>query len=94
MQNVIGFVALFVAALVVLAQCDGSETSESAAYGDTYRLISAKGNTEREVARGLSKRECESRKEDLKTTAGTLGLHNEALGIGSITCLPESVFQN
>ena len=59
---------------------------------ETYRLIHAVGNDEREVARGLSKSECEARKEEYKAVAGQLGTYNEATGNGSITCLPESFF--
>lgn len=64
----------------------------SAAHAETYRLIHAIGNTEREVARGLSKGECTIRKRELIATAEALGTHNEKLGVGSITCLPESIF--
>ena len=64
----------------------------SAAHAETYRLIHAIGNTEREVARGLSKGECTIRERELIATAEALGTHNEKLGVGSITCLPESIF--
>jgi len=77
----------FVAAVI----CSALLTPASAA--ETYRLIHANGNAEREVARGLSKYECEAKKRELKTVAEALGTYNEALGIGSITCLPESLFQ-
>lgn len=66
----------------------------SVANAETYRLIHALGNSEREVARGLSKGECTVRKRELIATAEALGTHNEKLGIGSITCLPESVFDD
>lgn len=64
----------------------------TAAHAETYRLIQAIQNTEREAARGLSKAECESRKAELKVIAEKLGTYSEALGKGSITCLPESFF--
>lgn len=62
------------------------------AHAETYRLIQAVGNVEQESARGLSKSECEARKKELKIVAEALRTYNERLGIGSITCLPESIF--
>ena len=59
---------------------------------ETYRLIHAIGNAENEVARDLTRSECERRRDDLKVTATALGTYNEATGYGSITCLPESFF--
>lgn len=64
----------------------------SAAQAETYRLVHAIGNAEKVVAKGLSKPECETRKRELKTVAEKMGTYNERLGIGSITCLPESLF--
>lgn len=64
------------------------------AYAETYRLIHAVGNDESEVARDLSKAECETRKKDLKGVAEALGIHSERLGIGSVVCLPESFFDD
>lgn len=61
---------------------------------DKYRLVHAIGNNETIVARGLSKQDCETRKEDNITVAEALGIHSERLGIGSITCLPESLFES
>lgn len=58
---------------------------------ETYRLVQTRGNEEYESARGLSKRDCEARRDKLKTIATALGTYNEALGVGSITCLPESI---
>lgn len=67
----------------------------SAAHAaETYRLIHAIGKDENESARGLSKTECEMRKQDLKRTAEALGTYNERTGTGSITCLPESLFED
>ncbi len=66
--------------------------SQSAKKTETYRLIHALGNSENEAARGLSKTECERRKQDLKVVSTSLGTYNEATGYGSITCLPESSF--
>ena len=59
---------------------------------ETYRLVHAIGNTERVVARGLSRSDCQIRRDQLKATATALGTYNEATGHGSITCLPESIF--
>lgn len=61
---------------------------------ETYRLIHAIGNQEREVARNLTKSECEAMKGDRKAMAEALGIHSEKLGLGSITCLPESIFDD
>ncbi len=66
----------------------------TSASAETYRLIHAIGNTEREVARDLSKDECRVRKQELIEVAEALGIHNERLGIGSITCLPESLLSD
>lgn len=69
--------------------------SMPAAYADeTYRLIHAVGNTENVSAKGLSKQECEKRKAELKVVASALGTYNEATGYGSITCLPDSMFDD
>jgi len=59
---------------------------------ETYRLTHALGNDEREIARDLSKAECEARKKEYKAVATQMGTYNEAAGKGSITCLPESYF--
>lgn len=61
---------------------------------ETYRLIHAVGAVEHEVARDLSRSDCEALKTDRKEIAIALGTHSEQFGIGSITCLPESVFDN
>ncbi len=66
----------------------------SGVHAETYRLIHAIGNEEHEAARGLSKSECEARKAELKSVATALGTYNESTGYGSITCLPESVFED
>ena len=66
----------------------------SPAMAETYRLIHATGNEERQVAKDLSKPECEKRKRELTSTAEALGIHSERLGRGSITCLPESIFED
>lgn len=55
---------------------------------ETYRLIHAIGNMERESARNLTKAECEKRRDELKEVAQRLGTP------GSITCLPEWVFND
>lgn len=66
--------------------------SVAPASAETFQLIHARGNDETEAVRGLSRAECERRRDELKAVATQLGTYNEALGIGSITCLPESVF--
>lgn len=62
------------------------------AQAETYRLIHAIGNDETEAARGLSKRECEIRRDELKAVGEILGTYDARSGHGSITCLPESFF--
>ncbi len=69
-----------------------SPVSTGSSKPETYRLIQALGNSEKEAARGLSKAECEDRKKELKAVGSALGTYNEAIGYGSITCLPESTF--
>lgn len=61
---------------------------------EAYRLVHAIGNDESIVAEGLSKYDCEARKKDNIAVAEALGIHSERLGIGSITCLPESLFDD
>jgi hypothetical protein len=73
----------------------GAVIGTSAAHAETdetYRLVHAIGNDEHFVDTGLSKAECEVRKREYKAVAEALGTHNESLGFGSITCLPESLF--
>ena len=64
----------------------------STVSAETYRLVHALGNKERFVAKGLSKAECAARKREHIKVAEALGIHSERMGIGSITCLPESLF--
>lgn len=71
---------------------DASSTQGSGVSTETYRLIHAIGSDEKEAARGLSKRGCDSQKVELKAVAEALGTYNEKTGFGSITCLPESTF--
>jgi hypothetical protein len=66
----------------------------SAFAAETYRLVHAIGNTERVTARNLTKAECEARKRELMTVAEALGTYNPRTGYGSITCLPESLFND
>lgn len=66
----------------------------SAASAETYRLVHAIGTTENVSAKGLDKEECEIRKKELKIVATALGTYNEATGYGSITCLPDSLFDD
>ena len=66
----------------------------STAHAETYRLVHAIGNTEREIARDLTKGECDLMKRDRIAVAEALGIHSERLGQGSITCLPESLFED
>lgn len=64
------------------------------ARAETYRLVHAIGNSENISAKGLSKDECERRKRDLKKVATALGAYDEQTGYGSITCLPDSFFED
>lgn len=85
-------------ALLVLAGIIGvaafSANLPGKADPETFRLVHAIENDETIIARGLSKPECERRKKDHKVVAEALGIYNERLGIGSITCLPESLFND
>lgn len=62
--------------------------------GETYRLVHAIGNSEKIVADGMSKMDCAARKKDDIAIAEALGIHSKKLGIGSIVCLPENVFDD
>ena len=64
------------------------------ANAETYRLIHAIGNSEREIVRDIPKGECERLKREHIAVAEALGIYNERLGIGSIACLPESLFND
>ena len=66
----------------------------SAALAESYRLVHAIGNDEQMVATDLSSSECEDRKREYKAVAEHLGTYNERVGYGSITCLPESLFDD
>lgn len=86
-------IAIF--ALVAIAsvmQRKDETTGAATASTESYRLVHAIGNDETVVARGLSKSECQRRKRDNIAVAEALGIHSERLGVGSITCLPESFF--
>jgi hypothetical protein len=61
--------------------------SGGTAATETYRLVHAVQNSERIIAKGLSKSECESRKKEYVLATGVLSG-------GSVTCLPESIFRN
>lgn len=90
--------AVILAAIIGVAYYAGDDSQSSAtrvaAEAETYRLVHAIGNEETIVAKGLTKRECEIRKKDNIAVAEALGIHSERLGIGSITCLPESLFSD
>ena len=55
---------------------------------ETYRLIHAIGNEENEIARDLTKAECERRRDEHKAVSSALGIG------GTVTCLPEWVFED
>ncbi len=59
----------------------------SAAQVETYRLIHAIGNSEEETP-GLSKQECEKRKQELKVITAALGTG------GTVSCIPESLLKS
>lgn len=63
-------------------------------YAESYRLVQALDNDERIAAKDLTKAECEAQKRELKKVATALGTYDEATGHGSITCLPESIFED
>jgi len=65
----------------------------SQAASETYRLVHAIGNSEKVIAKGLEKGECARRKREHIKITEALGVHSERLGKGSITCLPESYFE-
>lgn len=85
----IGVPALIAFAAYMIATPAPSGGGQAA---ETYRLVHAIDNTEREVARGLSKFDCQIQRDEFKETATALGTYSEATGYGSITCLPESTF--
>ena len=66
----------------------------SQAYAEGYRLVHAIGNDEHIAAKDLTRAECEAQKRELKKVATALGTYDEATGHGSITCLPESIFED
>lgn len=66
--------------------------SAKGAHAETYRLIHALGNSEKEIARDLTKRDCEARKREHIAVSEKLGTYNAKTGSGSITCLPSSFF--
>lgn len=59
---------------------------ELPADAETYRLVHAIGSVERVSAKGISKEDCQARREELRSAAAGLGSG------GSITCLPDSLF--
>lgn len=67
-------------------------TSRTITAHETYRLVHAIGNDEKIAAKGLTKADCEAMKKDNIAVAEALGVHSQSLGIGSITCLPDSSF--
>lgn len=87
-------------ALIVVAALSrfGAESGPPSRPGsqehETYRLIHSIGNDETIVARDLPGRECELRKKDNIAVSQVIGVHSERPGIGSITCLPETLFKD
>lgn len=81
--------ALILAAIIGTAYAisgDAGPDNAIAAKAETYRLVHAIGNSEKIVAKDLSKRECEARKSEHKIIVASLGVG------GSVTCLRESDF--
>lgn len=68
--------------------------SITASHAETFRLIHSIGTDENVVAKGLTKEECDGRKQELKVVAEALGTYNERTGHGSIVCLSDSFFEN
>ena len=91
---------IMILGLIIAAGYVGTHTNNdpppipAPAPAETYSLVHAIGNDETIVANGLSKRECEAKKRDHIAISEALGIHSEKLGIGSITCLPDSIFAN
>lgn len=83
---------VILAAIIGAAYYAGGDSQSSAtrvaAEAESYRLVHAVGNNETVMAKGLTKSECEARKKDNTTVAAALGAG------GSITCLPETLFNN
>lgn len=86
--------AVVLAVLVCFGWLSGKAVGQKASAPEPYRLIHTIGSTERVTAKELSKAECEKRKAELKIVAAALGTYNEAAGHGSITCLPDSLFDD
>lgn len=79
---------------VVIVLAGLARLSAAATASETYRLVQAIGNSEKVIAKDLEKGECARRKREHIQVAEGLGVHSERLGIGAITCLPESFFQD
>lgn len=85
---------IMILGLIIAAGYAGTHTNNdpppipAPAPAETYSLVHAIGNDETIIAKGLSKRECETRKKDNTIVAAALGVG------GSITCLPDSIFAN
>jgi hypothetical protein len=62
--------------------------STSFASAETYRLVHAIGNEEEILAEGLSQQECQDMKSERVVIVARLNV------AGSITCLPESLFDD
>lgn len=97
LKRALALLALVFAAIFILSRMPdddmGRATADAVARKqdakkETYRLVHAIGNTERVNATGLSKSECEMRRDGAKIVAVSIGAG------GSITCLPESLFSN
>ena len=91
-------VAILATGVVILAisllDKGGSTAIPTKSAAETYRLIHAIGNTEKVSAKGLSKVECEARKQELKAVSEKIGTYNERTGYGSITCIAESMIRD
>lgn len=88
MKKMLIAVAVVLGAIYFLPEDTGAPQGTSKRDAETYRLVHAIGDTERINAVGLSKSECEMRRDDAKIVAVSIGAG------GSITCLPESLFRN
>lgn len=86
MKKVLIAVALVFGAIYFLPEDTGAPQGTLKKGAETYRLVHAIGNIERINAVGLSKSECEMRRDDAKIVAVSIGAG------GSITCLPEGGF--
>lgn len=87
MRRVIGLTTAAIVVAFMLIEPPGGRLVAPAPDPETFRLVHAIGANERVSAKGMSKEECHKRREELRDAAAGLGAG------GSITCLPDSIFE-